>query len=368
MLGEVLGQLVAGVVAVAHDPVDDARLLEHREVPVDRRLREVGASFEDLGDGERAGRRGEQVDELAATDREALLDPAQPERSDLVEVGDGDGRHRGECTDGGTVPGVDATARFVALVSSATSDVPLDEAALLIAAHVREIDGDAALRELDRLAATCPGTGGGAGFDHLREHLFVAEGFRGAVEHYDDPASSCLDEVLSRRAGIPISLAVVMIEVGRRVGVGVAGVGMPGHFLCADPARPGTYCDPFHGGRRLDEEGCRELYERLHPPTRPFAPAMLAAVPARAILARMLTNLEHGPLAADPARLVRLLEMHVAIPDLAPGDRLALAERFSGVGRFDRAATLVEGIVETVGASDRAALASRARALRARTN
>src|SRR5437764_7768135 len=142
-----------------------------------------------------------------------------------------------------------AMAHFADLVARPEDKIPLDEAALLIAYQARPgLDIGAGLARLDDLAASCnPPT-----FDGLVRHLFDDLGFRGNVEHYQDPDNSYLDQVLQRRLGIPISLSVLTMEVGRRLGIGLDGVGMPGHFLVRPAAAPATFADPFDGGRRLD--------------------------------------------------------------------------------------------------------------------
>ena len=138
-------------------------------------------------------------------------------------------------------------------------EIPLDEAALLIAAQARpDLDVGEELGRLDDLAGGCPE----ATFDGLARHLFTDLGFRGNTEHYQDPDNSYLDQVLRRRVGIPITLSVLTMEVGRRLGVAIDGVGMPGHFLDPPPGRDvpiggATFLDPFGGGRRLDAGGCQ---------------------------------------------------------------------------------------------------------------
>ena len=121
--------------------------------------------------------------------------------------------------------------RFVAAVNLPAAEVPLDVAALCIAAHAHPgLDIDAWCARLDELGRAMSG----ADFDELRAHLFEREGFAGNLDHYDDPENSFLDSVIERRLGIPITLSVLMIAVGRRLGIDVQGVGMPGHFLVLD--------------------------------------------------------------------------------------------------------------------------------------
>jgi regulator of sirC expression with transglutaminase-like and TPR domain len=252
--------------------------------------------------------------------------------------------------------------RFAALVSRAPDDVPLDEAALLIAARARggAVDVEASLRALDDLADRCPERT----FDGLRAFLFEHEGFTGNAARYDDPDNSYLDRVIERRLGIPITLSVVMIEIGRRIGVPIVGIGMPAHFLVRDAASD-RYCDPFGGGRVLDVDGCAALFATVTGNRVQFEPSLLFPVCARQVLARMLNNLEHGPLSADPVRLGALLDLHLRVPDLGPTERVAVASRLAGVGRFAEAAALVEPVD---GDADGNELRRHARSFRSRLN
>jgi regulator of sirC expression with transglutaminase-like and TPR domain len=210
---------------------------------------------------------------------------------------------------------MDAVTRFAAEVAAPSADVRLDIAALCIAACAHPgLDVDAACRELDALAAACPDPT----FEGLSAYLFGTLAFRGNTDDYGDPENSFLDSVVARRTGIPITLSVLMMEVGRRVGVPVVGVGMPGHFLVQHGAASGVWCDPFHDGAQLDLDGCRALYRRVHGTTTGFAAESLAPASTHAILARMLNNLEHGRLATDPAQLAWMSRLHAALPGLAP--------------------------------------------------
>src|SRR5439155_20561951 len=184
---------------------------------------------------------------------------------------------------------MDPTARFTELVRRADDDIPLDEAALLIAAHGRPgVDVAAGLAALDEVAAGC----GAHTFAGWRARLFDELGFTGNDRDYYEPANSFLDVVLERRTGIPITLAVVGIEVGRRIGVPLAGVGMPGHFLVRhDGDGDPVFVDAFSGGRLLDEAGCEALFRSHQPAGAAFDPAYLDPVRPRAIVERMLANL-----------------------------------------------------------------------------
>ena len=111
---------------------------------------------------------------------------------------------------------MDATERFAAAVAAPAAEMRLDVAAFCIAAHAHPgLDVDEGCARLDALAARCPVPT----FDGLRAYLFDSLGFRGNERDYGDPENSFLDSVVERRLGIPISLAVVTMEVGRRIGV-----------------------------------------------------------------------------------------------------------------------------------------------------
>jgi regulator of sirC expression with transglutaminase-like and TPR domain len=126
----------------------------------------------------------------------------------------------------------------------------------------------------------------------LNALLFGEEGFRGNAANYYDPRNSYLNEVLDRRLGIPITLALVYVEVGRRAHLPLSGVGFPGHFLVAYGAEPRVLIDPFTCGQLLSVDDCqRLLYEAFGSSAR-LEPAHLAASSKRQILTRLVTNLK----------------------------------------------------------------------------
>jgi regulator of sirC expression with transglutaminase-like and TPR domain len=126
----------------------------------------------------------------------------------------------------------------------------------------------------------------------LREFLFEEEGFRGNAEEYYDPRNSCLNDVLERRLGIPITLALVVIEVGRRVGLDVVGVGLPGHFVVrAQVGNEPVLLDPFDGGAVLTHQRAAALVARALGRQMPLTEGHYAPVDKRQILTRMLMNL-----------------------------------------------------------------------------
>jgi regulator of sirC expression with transglutaminase-like and TPR domain len=217
---------------------------------------------------------------------------------------------------------MDAKQRFAAAVAGDPAGVRLDEAAFCIAACAHPgLDVDDWCGRLDTIASGC----GEATFDGIRVHLADTLAFRGNTSEYGDPENSFLDTVIERRTGIPITLSVLMMEVGRRAGVAIDGVGMPGHFLVKERNENGVWCDPFGGFARLDADGCRAIFDRVYAGRARFDRSYLAGVNAHAILARMLSNLEHGPLAAEPAHLTWMCDLHLALPDLTADERARLA-------------------------------------------
>ena len=270
---------------------------------------------------------------------------------------------------------MDPRERFAAAVNRPAADMPLDIAALCIAAHAHTgLDVDEWMTRLDEIASRCPEPT----FEALRVHLFGHEGFAGNLDHYDDPENSFLDSVITRRVGIPISLSVLMIVVGRRLGVPVEGVGMPGHFLVLDAARGDVWCDPFHRGALLDPDGCRRRFDMVYGGSLAFQLGFLSPTPPPAIVARMLANLERGKLATDPVQRAWMCGLHLTIPGITFGEQLELADQLAATGdmmraaqEFDRLADRVESggpDVSDAGDDATAKLRIRARALRARLN
>jgi regulator of sirC expression with transglutaminase-like and TPR domain len=213
---------------------------------------------------------------------------------------------------------LDPTARFRELLAGGPDSFPLDEACLLIGAHARPgLDVERYLAHLDELAGGfLPPT-----LDGLLAHLFGPGGFAGNSEAYYDPRNSYLDQVLDRRLGIPITLSIVAIEVGRRSGVPVCGVSMPGHFLLQDKVDRSVFVDAFNGGRVLSAAQCRQLHQAQSNGAA-WDDAYLEPASRRTIVARVLTNLraiahERG----DLAMLRWVMELRQAVPGVAERER-----------------------------------------------
>ncbi|MFL6415890.1 MAG: SirB1 family protein [Bryobacteraceae bacterium] len=206
------------------------------------------------------------------------------------------------------------------------SAVTLDVAALEMASiEFPGLDVEASLQRLDSLAQQINSqlTANATGLDFIKaanELLFEVMQFRGNENEYYDPRNSCLNSVLIRRLGIPITLSVVYIEIARRLGRSVYGVGLPGHFIVAYEDRESRYwIDPFHGGRILTFADCSALAKETANVDLRANPAVLSAVNKRQILVRMLSNLKAIYLRGenfDKAREVLTLLIE-ATPDYA---------------------------------------------------
>lgn len=189
-----------------------------------------------------------------------------------------------------------AFAEVAALDESCFS---LDRAALTIAMEdYPSLEIDAYLRRLDALASSVQVLIGQEEsaincIDCLNHVLFVQEGLHGNTEDYYDPRNSFLNEVLDRKQGIPISLSVIYMEVARRIGFPIHGVGFPGHFIVKHVTDDKeTLLDPFNGGHILTLKNCQELLDRVYGGSVQVQPTHLQSMSRKAIISRMLFNLK----------------------------------------------------------------------------
>ena len=154
-----------------------------------------------------------------------------------------------------------ALRAFHDLLKAPDAAIDLSRAALAVARIEHpDLDDRRELTRLDELAGrvgVTRRTEPGVALERLRRFLFEEEGFRGNADEYYDPRNSCLNDVLDRKLGIPITLSVLTIEVGRRVGLDIAGVGLPGHFFVSANV----------GGQpvlQLDRAAFQEIHGILH--------------------------------------------------------------------------------------------------------
>jgi regulator of sirC expression with transglutaminase-like and TPR domain len=189
---------------------------------------------------------------------------------------------------------------FAREVSRPEADINLGRAALIIArSEYPDLDVDAHLARLSALADGARPARGIADplkmLHRLREYLFEEQGFEGNSEDYFDPRNSYLNDVLDRRLGIPITLSLVLIEVGRRLGLEMEGIGLPGHFITG--ARVGgehLLLDPFNRGAILTGEACVELVTRAIGRRVELVADHFAPTTTRQFLKRVLANLKNS--------------------------------------------------------------------------
>lgn len=229
-----------------------------------------------------------------------------------------------------------AAAELAELLGS--SDPPLDTCLLLISeAMGNEGALERGLAALDALAVPLDSPT----LDELTHHLFVEHGFSGDVDDYHSVDNSFLDRVLERRTGMPITLAATMIVVGARVGVGLHGVGLPGHFLVGvDDGPELEFVDAF-AGVTLDTAGAIDRFHGLFGPAADFDPSMLAPVGTRSIVGRVLNNLVRTFGERDRPMLDLLLDLRVQLPG-PPEERRLLIHLAESRARWDLAARLRE--------------------------
>jgi len=222
--------------------------------------------------------------------------------------------------------------RFAELLAREEAELDLARACLMIAEDAYPgLDVDGYLGEIERHAARLrsrlpPKGGAEARVIALNGFLFDELGFHGNADDYYDPRNSYLNEVIDRRMGIPITLAILYLEIGRRIGLPLDGVSFPGHFLVRLRLRGAMLViDPFAGGAAQSEADLRERLQRVIPagqsggvpvaelPLDPF----LEPASKRQILARLLRNLKGIYREADqPQRLLAVLNrMRVVAPD-----------------------------------------------------
>ena len=230
--------------------------------------------------------------------------------------------------------------------------VPMARASYALSAHRSQLasarDGEAALDEqIDRLAS------GIGSIEEWRQRLFVDVGFTGNGADYHDPRNSFLPDVLGRRLGIPISLALVGQLVAERAGLTSWGIGLPGHFLLAvapEGAVRGEWwasetriIDAFAGGRTMSMNDIVALFSSMFGDRQPFHRSMLDETSNLQILVRMLANLK-----ANYARkndldgLTAVVRMRTCLPDWTIDEGRELVRLHSATGSLDEALAVLD--------------------------
>ncbi|MCW5606328.1 MAG: tetratricopeptide repeat protein [Burkholderiales bacterium] len=228
--------------------------------------------------------------------------------------------------------------RWQRIVTLPESEVDLAEAALVIAAEeYPDLDIVAYLSRIDEMGANLrkrlrPDITATEKLIALNHYVFGELGFAGNAEEYYDPRNSLLNDVIDRRLGIPITLSVIYMEIGRRAGLALHGVSFPGHFLVKCVVRDGAIVlDPYANGASLGVEDLQRLLKTLGGSIATDTEAvkgMLSAAGAKEILARMLRNLKGVYL--QQRDLLRALSAVERIIALAP----AAAEEYRDRGQI----------------------------------
>ena len=240
---------------------------------------------------------------------------------------------------------------FATLITQDDDRIPLGEAALTIARiEYQELKFAPYIEALDGFArkvkarmpdiATTQET-----IKAINSVLFDEEGFRGNRDDFYDPKNSFLNDVIDRRLGIPITLALLYMEVGRRVGFPLFGVGMPGHFLLKHYDQEGreTVIDAFNGGRIMTSEDCQQRLNDIYDGQVALESKFLVPVTRRQMLTRMLNNLKGIYIAVrDLKRALTVVDLILAIYPRSPEDVRQRAGLRYGVGQLRGAAEDLE--------------------------
>jgi regulator of sirC expression with transglutaminase-like and TPR domain len=239
--------------------------------------------------------------------------------------------------------------RFHEMIQRPEADIDLARSALLVAAeNDPELDVEAEMARLDGWAGELgrrldPSWNNLQRLARLRTFMYEDLGFKGDVQGYYSPANSLLHSVMSRRLGIPLTLSIVFMEIGWRLGIPFEGVGFPGHFLVRLAGEPGDLLlDPYDHGVSVHEEDCRRMIELTTGGTVPFDPSMIRSLGKRDMVARLLFNLKVACLKAGDDRgalsaVERLLLLH-------PNDPPELRDRGLLLYRMDRYREAREGL------------------------
>jgi len=188
---------------------------------------------------------------------------------------------------------------FVRAVEGPEPALDLARAALLVAAESDpRVDIDHQMHTLDSWAAELrsrldPGWNNLQKLARLRNYVFEELGFRGDSQDYFSPNNSLLHEVMERRIGVPLTLSIIFMELGWRIGIPFEGVGFPGHFLVRLKGEPrDLVLDPFNHARTMHEDDCRRLLDEVTGGRVPYDGRLLASVTKRDIITRLLRNLK----------------------------------------------------------------------------
>ena len=256
-------------------------------------------------------------------------------------------------------------ADFEQMIARPEALFDLAHAALLVAAendHHVDVQG-----ELERLehwaeqlrARLAPDANNLQKLARLRAFVFEELGFAGDHKDYFSPSNSLLHHVIERRRGIPLTLGIIMMELGWRIGMPLEGVGFPGHFLVRLAGEPGDLLlDPYRHAMSVHEEDCRHMLREITRGEVEYSPELLESVNKRQMIVRLLHNLKaaYVRLGNDVGALTAVERLQLLEPD----DLTQVRDRGLLLARLQRFAPAVESLrrylAEAPGAGDREAV------------
>jgi regulator of sirC expression with transglutaminase-like and TPR domain len=213
---------------------------------------------------------------------------------------------------------------FVQMIQRPDPAIDLARTALLVAAESDpNVDVDGELATIESWAEELkrrldPDWNNLQKLARLRSFVYEDLGFRGDRAHYFSPSNSLLHEVMRRRLGIPLTLSILFMELGWRIGIPFEGVGFPGHFLVRLAGEPrDLLLDPFRRGMSVHEEDCRKMLLDTSGGKLPFDTRLLASVGKREMILRLLNNLKGAYLRSgdDALALAAVDRLLVLDPD-----------------------------------------------------
>ncbi len=260
----------------------------------------------------------------------------------------------------------EARRHFAALVERPQGAFRLAEAALYLAQE--EYPEMSVPKYLERIDGMAEAVKAELGLEldpvrivqEINTHLFETLGLQGNREQYYDPRNSFLNDVIDRGLGIPITLSVLYIEVGRLVGLPIAGVGMPGHFIVQYTAQPEPFwIDPFERGTMMTRDACVERLRHLYGERLKWQDEFLAPIGDHDILRRMLNNLKHNYTRLhDYPRLLSALECSLLLSPVMPMDIRDRGVVHAQLGHFQAALYDLERYLDLAREADDAAVIS----------
>lgn len=262
---------------------------------------------------------------------------------------------------------------FIRMMQRPEPEIELARAALLVAAEsAPALDVEAHLDQLAAWAETLqarfePDWNNLQKLARLRAFAFEELGFLGDDRDYHSPRNSLLHEVLRRRRGVPLTLAIVLLELGWRVGIPFEGVGFPGHFLVRLTGEPrDLLLDPYRHARTVHEEDCRRILREVAGGRLAYEPGLVASVGKREMIARLLRNLKgaYARTGEDALALAAVDRLLI----LAPGDHAELRDRGLLLARLGHWRPALDSLLTCLerapGAADRAEIEGEVAALR----